>query len=552
MFRPHADTDQPAPGGPDERVERLLTQADQDVVGTMSPRQLEELRRIVGMACGEPAPKVVDLRFKLPLPARPCYVNLLVGRDRRTSGRPRAMRPLTRFANMLAVLYLGVTTLITASFMVSTGCDTLPAPLVQQDPQADKGGVPLDKINQPDEPPPPMPDDVLRDVEEDPDDSNTNDPPPDQSSNGDASSNGTDDASSNDTGDASSNGTGDASTNDTGDASSNGGGPNPPPVLPPLGMTFFTYTPDGALDVEGGFGNNPVYRPLIIDWMPKLRAYGFRRYMSVVYMGCAKDESTANAYFGPLADASEATGIQYVPGIWLHDIVANLYGQANLPPWNVTDPQYYLHHPMNPTALIEQRFWDDLLNRVRFVARGARSNLVWLECEYVFYQNKSSAFWSAENMAMIKPMLRAVVQQLQSEGIYLAWYHPQVTPYVIEITNIAIGLTQPESPTDPLQFMQHLEPSPYWRQVPWATQIPQPLEIDGWYSDRGFDPATVAYGFMSSHAGSGAWSPQQFHDHLMANPGLGHKTWYFCGTAKVQQFTDQFFAFAQNGTIPQP
>ena len=531
MSQKPASSDHPAKEV-DPRIRCLLDRADADVAASLNAKQAEEIQRLLLLAVTENSPKMVDLRVSVPLLFTRMYMNILVGRDRRVVKRPRAVNPAARLGNFVTALYLLVTLTVTSVAIINTGCDTVPDPIKSviedttdldllsgngdgaENPQP--GGQNPQQGSEPKTETPP-PENPERQAEEDP---------------------GAPDAGTGNPGDAGSNGTGDGA----------GTPPPPPPMLPPISMSYFTYTPDGYLYVADGVTTAPYYRPLIIDAFPELAAYGFGRYMSVVYMGCARDDATSAAYFGPLADAAEANNIKYVPGLWLHDIVANIYGPENQAPWNVTGANAHLRHPMNPFALIEQRFWDDFVVRVRRVAQFSRSNLVMIEAESVFYLYMDSPFWTDQNMALIKPMIRGALQQLQAAGVYTAWYHPQVNPYLPSIDRINHALFMPEGPNDILNFVEHLEPTPYYRTANWT--IPECTEVGGWYTDRGYDANTVSYGFMSDHAGSVGFSPQQFTDYLLARPGLSPHTWFFSGTAKFQTHVQQFYNIAMNGTPP--
>ncbi|MEE8170137.1 MAG: hypothetical protein V3T70_06285, partial [Phycisphaerae bacterium] len=295
----------------------------------------------------------------------------------------------------------------------------------------------------------------------------------------------------------------------------------PPPALPAAARTYLSYSPDGNLRVDGGVSSSPRFRPSIIDAIPKVAAYGFGRYATISYIGVARSPADAAGYFGPIADAADAAGIRFVPGMWLHSIFANVYGPEDQVPWNVTGDEAHLHHPMNPSGLLDQAFWDDFVIRVRILAQGARADQVYVDSEYVFWQNKDDPFWSDENLAAIKMMFRAAVAELQRDNVFLIMYHPMVLPTSPPITRIAQGLTSPVDGNDPLNAIEHFAPAPYWSYATWT--LPEPPEIDGWYMDAGFPNNVVRYGFISQHAvfvGGGGFTPEDYDAYCNARAGI--------------------------------
>lgn len=330
----------------------------------------------------------------------------------------------------------------------------------------------------------------------------------------------------------------------------------PQPAVPAPSRVFFSYTPDGAQRRSGGVPANPLFRPQIINVLPQLSAYGFKRYMTVSYLGVTISPSACNGYFGPLADAAEQNGMQYIPGLWLHDIVALTCGYAEDPPWNVTEQYPYLYHPMTPEALLAgdaltQNFWNIFVAQARMLAIAARSSQVLVECESVFWQHQNDPFWTDANIAAIGVHFRSAVQQLWNDGITLATYHPAVQPTTPNMVRIANGIYRPTGPNDVLHSIEHLTPFPYFRATPWGVlDVPT---INGYYTSNGFPIGVIRYGFISNHAGSQGFSPAQYHEYCLAQPGIIPETWFFSGTAKFQQHAAEFALLAtgevQAGTM---
>lgn len=329
--------------------------------------------------------------------------------------------------------------------------------------------------------------------------------------------------------------------------------PEPPPMPVPMPgpmMTFTGYTPDGGELLEQGWAPaSTSNRDLIIQVLPKLSAYGFRRYVTPVYMGIARSEEDAAAYFAPILDAAKQADVKFVPGLWLHHLIQNVYGAAAAPPWNVTMNPEVNHHPKLLEGLLDQAFWDELVTRSRILARGAKSDQVYFDAEEIFWKRRySSKFWTAENLAAIRPMLHDAITKLHAEGIFLIFYHPYCSPWVPELRAIANALFQPENADDELTNVEHFGTDPYYFKASWIPA--EPGFVDQFYTDnRYLAERQVRFGFISSHAvypaqGLYGFTPRQFHDYLQAHPGVSARTWYVSNHTMLAQHAAEFASIA--------
>ncbi|MEO0868408.1 MAG: hypothetical protein AAFY17_08155 [Cyanobacteria bacterium J06642_11] len=85
-------------------AESLLTQLDPAVAQQLTMQQWQEFRRIVQLAIGRPAPKIVDLNFTVDLIISRFYFRLLVGEDIRQ--KSRSQHSGSRFGNLVAAVSL--------------------------------------------------------------------------------------------------------------------------------------------------------------------------------------------------------------------------------------------------------------------------------------------------------------------------------------------------------------------------------------------------------------------------------------------------------------
>lgn len=85
-------------------VDGLLALLDPNVVRQLNPQQLQEVRRIVQLAVGKPASKIVDLNFTVDLLISRFYFRLLVGEDRRQKNRQHKLG--TRIGNWITAVGL--------------------------------------------------------------------------------------------------------------------------------------------------------------------------------------------------------------------------------------------------------------------------------------------------------------------------------------------------------------------------------------------------------------------------------------------------------------
>ena len=85
-------------------VDGILALLEPNVVRQLTPPQLQEVRRIVQIAIGKPASKIVDLNFAVDLLISRFYFRLLVGEDRRQKTRQQKLG--TRIGNWIAAVGL--------------------------------------------------------------------------------------------------------------------------------------------------------------------------------------------------------------------------------------------------------------------------------------------------------------------------------------------------------------------------------------------------------------------------------------------------------------
>ncbi|ASC69265.1 hypothetical protein XM38_001920 [Halomicronema hongdechloris C2206] len=94
-----------------------LHQMDPEVLQSLSLTQRSEVERILAQALPKPAPKIVDLRFRVDLILSRFYVVLLVGKDRRRQRRHYPQSALNRLGNFIAAVVL----LLSLNLAVSGG-----------------------------------------------------------------------------------------------------------------------------------------------------------------------------------------------------------------------------------------------------------------------------------------------------------------------------------------------------------------------------------------------------------------------------------------------
>lgn len=315
------------------------------------------------------------------------------------------------------------------------------------------------------------------------------------------------------------------------------------PAPPVPGRTFAGYMEDGARQIYNGVPT-PTFRHLGVQAMPQLARYGFKRYCSAAYLGIARSPQDATGYFAPLTAAAQANGMKFVPGMFLQHLIEAVYGYWdeapwNAPPWNLQrgDP-----HPLNPTALGQQAFWDELVTRARILAQAAQSDQVYLDCEFVFRDRKNDPFWTPANLAVVRGLARNAVTQLQSEGIFLMMFHPFVNRGDAALKRIAEGIFVPADANDPLATIEHMAPAPYYMSTPTGNLITQ-AQVTADYANAGFFISQLRLGFASSHISYG-FSPANYDAYCNANPGVADVSWYFCPNSAITSLAAQFDALA--------
>jgi len=87
-------------------VNDYLHQMDPEVLHSLNFSQRSEVERILAQALPKPAPKIVDLRFRVDLILSRFYVVLLVGKDRRRQRRQYPQSALNRLGNVIAAIIL--------------------------------------------------------------------------------------------------------------------------------------------------------------------------------------------------------------------------------------------------------------------------------------------------------------------------------------------------------------------------------------------------------------------------------------------------------------
>ena len=119
---------------PDALIDCMST----PVRASLTASQLEEVKRLVGMALPNPSPKIVDLRFTIDLLLARYFIVLWVGKDRRQAKRSYPRSRLTVVANKIAVVVvlIGCNLAISGSVMLvlyllkcSLGMNLLPGHL---------------------------------------------------------------------------------------------------------------------------------------------------------------------------------------------------------------------------------------------------------------------------------------------------------------------------------------------------------------------------------------------------------------------------------------
>ena len=86
--------------------ESLVDCMSSAVRSSLTASQLDEIKRLVGMALPKPAPKIVDLRFNVDVLFARYFIVLWVGKDRRQETRSYPKSRLTIIANRIAVVLL--------------------------------------------------------------------------------------------------------------------------------------------------------------------------------------------------------------------------------------------------------------------------------------------------------------------------------------------------------------------------------------------------------------------------------------------------------------
>ncbi len=96
-------------------VNGLLALLEPSVAQELSTQQWQEVRRIVQLAVGKPAPKIVDLNFTVDLIVSRFYFRLLVGEDIRHEHRQQ--KSGSRIGNLIAAmgLIIGLNVLVSVS-----------------------------------------------------------------------------------------------------------------------------------------------------------------------------------------------------------------------------------------------------------------------------------------------------------------------------------------------------------------------------------------------------------------------------------------------------
>lgn len=97
-------------------VDGILALLEPNVVRQLSPQQLQEVRRIVQLAIGKPASKIVDLNFNVDLLISRFYFRLLVGEERRQKDRQQKLG--TRIGNWIAAVGLIISLNVVVSISV--------------------------------------------------------------------------------------------------------------------------------------------------------------------------------------------------------------------------------------------------------------------------------------------------------------------------------------------------------------------------------------------------------------------------------------------------
>lgn len=85
-------------------VDGILALLEPNVARALSTQQWQEVRRIVQVAVGRPAPKIVDLNFTVDLLISRFYFRLLVGEDTRHENRKQSSG--SRLGNLVAAITL--------------------------------------------------------------------------------------------------------------------------------------------------------------------------------------------------------------------------------------------------------------------------------------------------------------------------------------------------------------------------------------------------------------------------------------------------------------
>ncbi|MGK7910934.1 MAG: hypothetical protein AB4050_05530 [Synechococcus sp.] len=101
------DSHRKAPASVRNRTpETLMDCMSAAVRASLTSSQLDEIKRLVGMALPKPSPKIIDLRFTVDVLFARYFIVLWVGKDRRQKKRSYPKSKLTAVANKIAVVML--------------------------------------------------------------------------------------------------------------------------------------------------------------------------------------------------------------------------------------------------------------------------------------------------------------------------------------------------------------------------------------------------------------------------------------------------------------
>lgn len=277
--------------------------------------------------------------------------------------------------------------------------------------------------------------------------------------------------------------------------------------------------------------------------MPKLGRYGVKRWLTAEYIGMARSVADAHSYFDPLVAAGRANGIKFIPGFWAHSIIEAVYGATDEAPWNA--PPWNLKrgdiHPMNPSALGQQAYWDEFVKRAEILSQGAQSDQVYVDGEFVYRQMQDDPFWTDANIAIVRTLASAAVDRLRREGIFLLMFHPMVNPSWPNLVRIAQGIYAPQDPSDSLATIEHLF------EVPGVTGAPYRLmtqdEITAVYLAHGFYQSQLRYGFYYDSINYG-YTPTQYDAYCTSRPDVVDVSWYCTPNFVISDVANQLDAIA--------